>query len=54
MLAALVQDACTRFAETHRPEWRVTVLKHMGIDPDEFCTAIPGRVTVNISTAGAQ
>lgn len=54
MLAALVQDACARFAETHRPEWRVTALKHMGVDADEFCHSIPGRVTVAITQAGPQ
>lgn len=53
MLAALVQDAVARFAETHRPEWRVTVLKKMGVDPDEFCHAVPGRVTVAITQATA-
>lgn len=54
MLAALVQDAVARFAETHRPDWRVTVLKKLGVDPDEYCRAIPGRTTVAITQAGPQ
>lgn len=54
MLAALIQDAVAQFAATHRPDWRVTVLKKLGIDPDEFCHAIPGRTTIQITTAGPQ
>lgn len=51
MLAALIQDAVAVFAATHRPEWRVTALKQLGIDPDEFCEAIPGRTTVVLTPA---
>lgn len=54
MLAALVQDACARFALTHRPDWRVTALKQLGVDADDYCSAIPGRVTVAITQAGPQ
>lgn len=54
MLAALIADAVAKYAETNRPTWRVTPLKAMGIDPDEFCHAIPGRTTIQITTAGPQ
>lgn len=30
-------------------QWRVTRLKELGIDPDEWCTATPKRATVQIT-----
>ena len=48
-LAALLHLAVEQYAATHRPEWRVTAIKSLGIDPDDFCTAIPGRFTVQVT-----
>lgn len=48
-LAALLHLAVEQYAATHRPEWRVTAVKPLGIDPDEFCTAVPGRTTVQVT-----
>jgi hypothetical protein len=28
--------------------WRVTKLRELGIDPDEFCDSAPGRATVSV------
>jgi len=36
----------TVFQVAHVDYWRVTQLRQMGIAADEFCAAIPGRVTV--------
>ena len=33
---------------TARPSWRVTAVRELGIDPDEFCTSIKGRSTLQI------
>lgn len=54
MLAALLSDALDEFAATHRPDWRMTPLKAMGIDPDEYCHAESGKVSVRILAAGEQ
>lgn len=54
MLAALLADALDEFAATHRPDWRVTPLKAMGIDVDEYCHAEAGKVSVQITAAGEQ
>lgn len=51
MLAAYLADAVDQVMATHRPEWRVTALKKIGIDPGDFCTTRPGRTTVQINTA---
>jgi len=31
-------DAADKLLETLRPEWRMTNLKALGINPDEYCT----------------
>lgn len=50
-LAALLHQAVEQYAATNRPAWRVTAVKPLGIDPDEFCSAIPGRATVQVTLA---
>lgn len=35
-----------------RPSWRTTALRKHGIDPDEYCHAEKGRVTVQVIPAG--
>lgn len=51
--AALLHLAVEQYAATHRPEWRITAVKPLGIDPDEFCTAVPGRATVQVTLGQA-
>lgn len=51
-LAATLHEAITQYAATNRPSWRTTALRPLGIDPDEFCTAVPGRSTVQVTLAG--
>lgn len=41
--SAVIRD-CIGFAYG-----RVGAIKKRGVDPDEFCTAVPGRVTVTVS-----
>lgn len=43
-----VRDA---LVATARPSWRVTALRELDIDPDEFCTSVKGRSTLQIITA---
>ena len=31
-----------------RPSWRVTALRKIDVDPDEYCATLPGRVSVVI------
>lgn len=52
-LAALLHEAITAYAATNRPSWRVTAVKPLGIDPDDYCHAIPGRATVQVTLAEA-
>jgi hypothetical protein len=52
-LSHTLLEALTEFAATHRPDWRVTAVRPLGIDPDEFCTSVPGRATVQVTLAGA-
>ena len=33
-------------------KWRVTALRERGIDPDEWCTSKPGRVSLQITRNG--
>lgn len=33
--------------------WRAGVLRDLGIDPDDYCAATPGRATVQITANGA-
>lgn len=33
--------------------WRVTALKRLGLDPDEWCESTPGRTTVQITEAAS-
>lgn len=47
-LAALLHTAVEQYAATNRPSWRVTAVKPLGIDPDEFCHAVPGRPSVAV------
>jgi hypothetical protein len=51
--AALIYSALDAYADTNRPTWRVTKLKGLGINPDDHCTAIPGRTTVQVNLAHA-
>lgn len=53
-LAALLHQAIEQYAATNRPSWRVTAVKPLGIDPDDYCTAVPGRATVQVTLAEAQ
>lgn len=53
-LAALMHGALDAYSETHRHEWRVTKLKGLGVDPDEYCHAVPGRTTVQVTLAGGE
>lgn len=53
-LAALLHQAVEQYAATNRPSWRVTAVKPLGIDPDEYCSAVPGRATVQVNLAGEQ
>lgn len=48
-LAAVLHQAVEQYAATNRPSWRVTAVKPLGIDPDEFCVAVPGRATVQVN-----
>lgn len=52
-LAALLHQAVEQYAATNRPTWRVTAVKPLGIDPDEYCSAVPGRATVQVNLAGS-
>lgn len=53
-LAALLHQAVEQYAATNRPSWRVTAVKPLGIDPDEFCHAVPGRATVQVNLSEPQ
>lgn len=45
-----LRDALTECA---RPSWRTTALKKRGIDPDEFCEAVKGRITIQVIPGGS-
>jgi hypothetical protein len=49
VLAELLHEAISAYAATNRPSWRVTAVKPLGIDPDEFCTSSPGRPSVTVT-----
>lgn len=49
--AYLLRD---RLLEAARPEWRVTALRTLGIDPSDFCTTTPGRSSIQFTAAGEQ
>jgi hypothetical protein len=51
-LAGLLHQAVEQYAATNRPSWRVTALKPLGVDPDDYCHAVPGRATVQVNLAG--
>jgi hypothetical protein len=53
-LAGLLHQAVAAYAATNRPTWRVTALKPLGVDPDQFCHAVPGRATVQVNLAGGE
>lgn len=53
-LAALLHQAVEQYAATNRPSWRVTAVKPLGIDPDEFCHAVAGRPSVAVHLAEEQ
>jgi hypothetical protein len=40
------EQAFRVLAECARPEWRVTALRKLDLDPDEYCEVKPGRVSV--------
>ena len=35
-------------ADCARPSWRLTALRALGLDPDEYCATSPGRISVVI------
>jgi hypothetical protein len=41
-----VRDA---LVATANPSWRVTALRELDIDPDEYCASEPGRATIQIT-----
>jgi hypothetical protein len=53
-LSALLVDGIGQYAATNRPSWRVTAVKPLGIDSDEYCHAVKGRATVEVHLKRSQ
>lgn len=51
-LARAARDAIDAYVALGRTDWRMTGLRAAGIDPDEYCHAVPGRATVQVTLAG--
>jgi hypothetical protein len=53
LVARVVADIAACAPLTASTGWRVTALRAMGIDPDEYCITKPGRTAVQIHKADA-
>ena len=53
-LMALLESIKECAPMTPSMQWRVGALRKHGLDPDEFCTASPGRVSIQVHEEAAR